>query len=77
MLRHIIDRYTKSRINLIFFSAVLFGLAHWFLGPDVVLSAFFLGIVLMYLYIKTGSLLPSILTHYFHNVTALYPWYFG
>ena len=56
VLRHIIERFTKSRIILIFFSAALFGLAHWYLGPDVVLSAFFLGIVLMYLYVKTGSL---------------------
>ena len=74
VLRHIIVQYTKNRIILIFFSAALFGLAHWFLGPDVVLSAFFLGIVLMYLYVKTGSLLPSILTHYVHNFTAPYPW---
>ena len=77
VLRHIIERYTKSRIILIFLSAVLFGLAHWFRGPDFVLSAFFLGIVLMYLYVKTGSFLPSILTHSGNNFIALYPWYFG
>lgn len=50
-------------------SAALFGVIH--LMPMQVINAFFVGLVLGYLYYKTGSLVPVILLHALNNGVAM------
>lgn len=50
-------------------SALLFGLFH--LSPGLVVPTFIFGIVLGWLYTRTGSILPSIAAHSFQNILAL------
>jgi len=62
-------RHLGRRWRAIIFSAVLFGLTHGILQQS--LMAFFLGLVLGYLAIQTGSLLPPMVFHFFHNTLTL------
>lgn len=64
--------YEKKKA--IFYSTFLFAVIH--LGtfpPDIetlvdIVSIFFMGLAFTYLVLKTGSLLPGILFHYFHDI---------
>jgi membrane protease YdiL (CAAX protease family) len=66
-----------SRRKAVFFSTFLFAVVH--LNPlDLslpmlvdVISIFFIGLLLTYLVLKTGSLLPAIVFHYIHDVFVL------
>jgi membrane protease YdiL (CAAX protease family) len=61
----------------VFFSTLLFAVAH--LNPMAmnlevivdVISIFFIGLLLTYLVLKTGSLLPAIVFHYVHDIFLL------
>jgi membrane protease YdiL (CAAX protease family) len=63
-----------SRRVAIFFAAFFFALMH--LNPMTisldkvvdVISIFFMGLLFTYLVLKTGSLLPAIIFHYFHDI---------
>lgn len=50
-------------------SALLFSLAH--MQPGALLPIFILGLLLAWLYIKTGSIWPCILTHFAYNSIAV------
>lgn len=52
----------------IVWSAVLFGVFH--LNPAQIPFAFLLGLLLGWLYYRTGSLLPGILCHFINNLTG-------
>lgn len=49
-------------------AAAVFGLIH--IIPQQVVNAFFVGIILGYIYIKTGSLIPVIIIHALNNAIA-------
>ncbi len=53
----------------IFLSSFLFGITHSYTGQ--VLSAFLGGLVYAYLFIKTGSLFPSIILHFLNNFLVI------
>jgi len=60
-----------SRLNTIIISALLFGLAHVVLGGALgwerLLPSTFLGLILGWVRSSSGSVLPSMLLHAFHN----------
>jgi membrane protease YdiL (CAAX protease family) len=64
--------YDKKKA--IFYSTFLFAIIHLStFPPDLALvvdivSIFFMGLVFTYLVLKTGSLLPGIVFHYFHDI---------
>ncbi len=53
----------------IFISAILFGAAHGFLQQSI--NACLLGIVLGYLAVRSGSLLPGVIFHFLHNAMTV------
>jgi membrane protease YdiL (CAAX protease family) len=66
-----------SKRLAIFFAAFFFALMH--LNPMTisldkvvdVISIFFMGLLFIYVVLKTGSLLPAIIFHYFHDIFLL------
>jgi membrane protease YdiL (CAAX protease family) len=50
-------------------SAAVFALAH--ANPQVAVQIFFIGAALAYLYERSGSLIPAMVTHMTINVTSL------
>lgn len=52
-------------VKAILISSLIFGLIHG--NPAQIVNAFFIGIILGWLYYKTGSLVPSILIHVINN----------
>lgn len=63
----ILLKYT-SPWKAVLCSALLFGLIH--MNPVQIPFAFALGILLGWLYYKTGSLVPAILSHFINNATG-------
>lgn len=55
----------------IFFSAMIFGLMHG--NPYQMILGFLIGIVLGYITVKTGSIIPAILCHMANNLVASIP----
>ena len=53
----------------IFVSAIFFGVTHVFLQQSI--NACLLGIVLGYLAVKSGSLLPGVIFHFLHNAMTV------
>lgn len=62
-------RHLGHKWRAIVFSALLFGISHGIFQQSIVASL--LGLVLGYLAVQTGSLLPGILFHATHNALAL------
>jgi membrane protease YdiL (CAAX protease family) len=60
-----------SQRYAIFFSALIFGLMHG--NPYQMILGFLIGIVLGYVTIKTGSIIPSIICHMANNIVASIP----
>lgn len=54
----------------IVFSSILFALAHWGHGPDLI-PLFALAMGLGFLYQRTGRLMPSIVVHFLLNATSM------
>lgn len=54
----------------ILISAIIFGLIH--VNPAQVLYAFFMGLALGYIYCRTGSLIPTIITHILNNSISVF-----
>ena len=67
VLKGVIERYTKNKFVIIVLSSLIFALAHWSHGIPSVISAFLDGVILMSLFLATGSIMPSILAHYIFN----------
>ncbi len=67
VLKGIIERYSKNKLIIIGLSSLIFALAHWSLGIPSVISAFLAGMILMGLFLATGSIMPSIVAHYVIN----------
>ncbi|MDH6535488.1 CPBP family intramembrane metalloprotease [Parabacteroides sp. 52] len=59
-----------SPAQAIFVSALIFGLVHG--NPAQVVNAFFIGLLLGWIYYKTGSLLPVILIHILNNGASVF-----
>lgn len=64
----LLKKYSPTKSILI--SALIFGLIHF--NPAQSVGAFFLGILLAWMYYKTGSLIPVILVHIMNNCLAFY-----
>ena len=61
-------RSKSGAVSAILISAAIFGIVH--LIPQQVINAFVIGIILGYVYLKTGSLWPAILIHAMNNALA-------
>lgn len=59
---------SKSRWMAIFISALLFALIH--INPAQMPHAFLLGLLLGWMYARTGSILPGIMVHWVNNSVA-------
>lgn len=61
----------KNRLtnqNIIFFSSLFFALIHWGSGLDAVIGAFLWGVLAMVILLRTNSIIPTIIAHYFTNL---------
>lgn len=72
ILEQLSVRYSKMMSVLV--SAILFGVFHFNFIQGI--NAFFLGIILGTIYIKTDSLMPCILVHFANNLTFYASVYF-
>ena len=63
----VMARYLPNATALIAVSAVVFALIHWSHGLASMVVAAIAGVVLMALYLRTGSVLPGIAAHYAIN----------
>lgn len=61
-------RRRSGALAAVVISALIFGLVH--LIPQQVVNAFFIGLILGYIYIRTHSLLPVIVIHAVNNMIA-------
>lgn len=61
------------RTSLYLVSAALFAAIHWSNGLGTVAGAFVIGLMLLWLTRRTGSLLPAIAAHYVINLVAFWP----
>jgi membrane protease YdiL (CAAX protease family) len=68
----LIRNYTSSLFFLYIVSAFIFGISHWPGGLSSISVTFLMGLMLMFLYHRTGSILPSIIVHYLHNFLATF-----
>lgn len=57
-----------GRIKGVLMAAAIFGVMH--MNPPQAINAFFIGIILGYLYIRSGSLVPAITIHAINNAIA-------
>lgn len=64
----VMSQFTKKAALIVVVSALVFALAHWGMGWGAVAGAFFTGILLMMLYLRTGSFLPGVIVHYVENL---------
>ena len=75
VMRRFLVRFMRNPILIVLLSSLFFGLFHWFQGPVSMLSNFILGVVLMAVFLKTGSLTLPILIHLFHNLPGRFYWH--
>lgn len=75
-VRRLIEVFTSSPFIVIILSSALFAAYHSYQGIPGVVSAFGVGIILMWVYIRMGSIIPAILIHHSMIVWRLYPYYF-
>jgi len=68
VFRHVVERYTSNKWFLVIVSSLAFALLHWSTGIGNSANAFVAGVILMLLYLRTNSLWPPIVAHYFANV---------
>lgn len=59
-----------SPVKAIIFSALIFGIFH--LNPAQIFAAFLIGLLLAWVYYKTGSLVPCIVIHIINNSLSVY-----
>ena len=64
----LLQQYTPTKAIL--FSALIFGVFH--LNPAQIIPAFLMGLMFGWMYYKTGSLIPCIVTHIFNNSLSTY-----
>ena len=60
-------RYLSGNAAMVLVSAIVFALIHWSHGLTSMVVAGIAGVVLMVLYLRTGSVLPGIAAHYAIN----------
>ena len=60
-------RYLSGTAAMVLVSAIVFALIHWSHGLTSMVVAGIAGVVLMVLYLRTGSVLPGIAAHYAIN----------
>ena len=60
-------RYLSGTATMVLVSAIVFSLIHWSHGLTSMVVAGIAGVVLMVLYLRTGSVLPGIAAHYAIN----------
>lgn len=62
-------RRSGRTLRAVVFSALLFGFAHGFLQQMIITS--FVGLIVGYLAVRSGSLLPGVMFHLVHNTLAV------
>jgi membrane protease YdiL (CAAX protease family) len=71
IISKVVKNYSTSLVALYLSSALLFSLFHWPSGLGSVTGGFLAGLLYMFLYHRTGSIVPSIAVHYLHNFVIL------
>ena len=66
----LLSRYFPSKSVVFAISALAFGLIHWSLGLSAIVHTAMIGAVFMICIWKTGSVLPTIIAHFFVNYVA-------
>ena len=66
----VLSRHIPSRLAVLTVSAVTFGLIHWSLGLSAIVNSAIIGAVFMICIWRTGSVLPTIVAHFFVNYVA-------
>lgn len=69
--RVLLEKYSPTKAILI--SAAIFGLFH--INPAQVVPAFFMGIILAWVYFRTASLIPVIIMHIINNSISVWLMY--
>ncbi|MGN1376197.1 MAG: lysostaphin resistance A-like protein, partial [Prevotella sp.] len=67
ILRALLERYSNRWIPILI-SALLFALVH--MNPAQMPHAFIVGILLGWLYCRTGSIIPGIIIHFVNNTVS-------
>lgn len=68
VLGAVMKRYTSNTVLIVLVPSLIFALIHWGSGLGLMAFAFFAGIALMALFLRTGSVLPGIAAHYLINL---------
>jgi hypothetical protein len=68
--RRVLERFAGGAVAVALLSSLVFAFGHWSAGAGTVTSAFVSGIVLMALFMRTGSLVPGIVVHYAANAVS-------
>lgn len=66
----VFKRYFSSVFRVFVASAVVFGIIHWSLGVSAIIHTASIGAIFMVSMWKTGSVLPTIIAHFFVNYVA-------
>jgi membrane protease YdiL (CAAX protease family) len=67
---NLLSRHIASRIIVMMVSAVVFGVIHWSLGLSAIVHTAIIGAVFMFCILRTGSILPTVVAHFFVNYVA-------
>jgi len=62
-----------SPLPLYVLSAAVFAAVHWSIGLGTVAGTFVVGLMLLWLTRRTGSVLPAIAAHYVINLVLFWP----
>lgn len=76
IMARVLRGFTANAIVIVVVSALVFGAYHWPHGLANVFSASLSGAIYMTLYLKCGSILPSMAVHYATNLIGFHAWYF-
>jgi hypothetical protein len=63
-------KYSRSTAFVFFATSVIFGLIHWSLGIHAIVNTAIIGAVFMVVMWRTGSVVPTIIAHFFVNYVA-------
>ena len=63
-------KYSRSTAFVFFISSLIFGLIHWSMGLHAIVNTAIIGAVFMVVMWRTGSVVPTIIAHFFVNYVS-------
>jgi len=63
-------KYSRSTAFVFFVSSLIFGLIHWSMGLHAIVNTAIIGAVFMVVMWRTGSVVPTIIAHFFVNYVS-------